>query len=105
MIREIRSGRQKNDVTASISSIKDAEKTRKKSRAADAAAIVCAVLCALSLCFFAGKGDVSSKDAVYQAVGSKTLGAITYTPPQQPEEWNFWEYFADVMASVFGYNG
>lgn len=106
MMREIRSGRQKSYAGgASISNTKNTEKIRKKGRAADIAAIVCAGICALSLCVFTGKGDASSKDAVYQAVGSKNLGAITYTPPQQPEEWSFWEYFADVMAGVFGYNG
>ncbi|MCI8611614.1 MAG: hypothetical protein HFE66_06825 [Clostridiales bacterium] len=106
MIREIRSGRQKNDATSiSVSSTNDTAKARKKSRAADAAAIICAALCALSICMFAGRGDASSADAVYQAVGSKNLGAITYTPPEQPQEWSFWEYFADVMAGVFGYNG
>lgn len=101
-MREIRSGRvqKKNEF-----SDKQIKKSERKSFAADVAAIVCAVLCAVSLCFFGAQEDVSSKDAVYQTVGSKTLGTVTYTPPKQSEEWSFWDYFADVMASVFGYNG
>lgn len=75
----------------------------KRSRAADITAIVCAVLCAATLCLFGARGDTTSKDAVYQAVGSGALGTITYTPPLQPQEWSFWDYFADVMAGVFGY--
>ncbi len=104
-MREIRNGRaqRKNELPGIHK--KNLKKTESKSRAADAAAIVCAVLCAASLCIFGAGGDTSSKDGIYQAAGSKTLGAITYTSPEQSEEWSFWDYFADVMAGVFGYNG
>lgn len=104
-MQKIRSGRApRKDELPNVHE-KKIKKSDNKSRAADAAAIVCAVLCAASLCIFGAGGDASSKDEVYQTAGSKTLGAITYTPPEQSDEWSFWDYFADVMAGVFGYNG
>ena len=104
-MQKIRSGRaQRKNEQPNIHK-KKLENSESKYRAADAAAIVFAVLCAASLCIFGVGKDTSSKDGIYQAAGSKTLGAITYTPPEQSDEWSFWDYFADVMAGVFGYNG
>lgn len=103
-MREIRSGRIKKSSGNLPDTDQDTpDKLTGKSHIADITAIICAVLCAVVLCIFGARGDTTSKDAVYQAVGSKTLGAITYNPPEQPQEWNFWDYFADVMAGVFGY--
>ncbi len=104
-MREIRSGRTHNKNKLSNTHITERKKSEGENRVADGAAIVCAALCAASLCIFGAGRDASSKDGVYQAVGSGALGAVTYTQPEQSEEWSFWDYFADVMAGVFGYNG
>lgn len=105
-MQEIRSGRHTDGEHLLEKKKKKASaKSDHRSRAADITAVVCAMLCAAVLCLFGAREDTASKDAVYQAVGGSTLGAITYTPPQQPEEWSFWDYFADVMAGVFGYTG
>ena len=104
-MREIRSGREQKKIMPVNTQKKNFKESERKNRAADGAAIICAVLCAACLCFFGAGGDALSKDAAYQPVGSGALGAVTYTPPKQSDEWSFWDYFADVMAGVFGYNG
>lgn len=104
-MQKIRSGRAQIKNEQPNIHKKKLEKSKSKCHAADAAAIVCAILCAVSMCVFSADKDTSSKDGIYQTVGSKALGTITYISPEQSEEWSFWDYFADVMAGVFGYNG